>query len=114
MTARSRGTTSSLDGARLTSVCTGLALAALAAPLLTEADDSRTTALVIEFGALVVAAVVARATSILVVRRGLAPLGVVFVAAAAVLLAATPRGVITVVIAAVLGAGGGIALPARE
>jgi len=71
-------------------------------------------AVAVTFLALFVALVAGRAGAVLVRRPALAPVGVVVAGIGCVLLAVTPKGVITLPIAAVLGAGVGIASPAFD
>src|SRR5205823_7509711 len=110
MRAPSRTSTSS---PALRAVATGHGIAVLGAVLFASGSEGA-GAVAVTFLALFVALVAGRAGAVLVRRPALAPVGVVVAGIGCVLLAVTPKGVITLPIAAVLGAGVGIASPAFD
>src|SRR5437762_1697332 len=101
MLTRRRSTASS----RVHSVIAGEAMAVLSAPLLARADEGTLAAVAVTVVALAVAVLAARATAVLVPRPRLAWLGAIAAAVALALIGVTPRGVITIAISVVLGAG---------
>jgi peptidoglycan/xylan/chitin deacetylase (PgdA/CDA1 family) len=89
----------------------GAALASVAAPFAGWGTESTTAALITSVAATSIGGTLAIAVARLVPRPRLAWLGAPLVAAAALLIAVTPRGVITLSIAALAGVGAGLATP---
>jgi peptidoglycan/xylan/chitin deacetylase (PgdA/CDA1 family) len=89
----------------------GAALAAVVAPVAGWGTDGTASALITSVAAISIGVTLAIVVARLVPRPRLAWLGVLLVAAAALLIAVTPRGVITVSIAALAGFGAGLVTP---
>jgi peptidoglycan/xylan/chitin deacetylase (PgdA/CDA1 family) len=89
----------------------GAGLAAAFVPIAGWGTEDRTAALITSVAAISVGLTLAILTSTLVARPRLAWLGPLLVAASALLVAVTPRGVITIGIAAVAGVGAGLVVP---
>jgi peptidoglycan/xylan/chitin deacetylase (PgdA/CDA1 family) len=103
----------SASSTRLPALAAGHGVAVCGAVLLAaESESSTVVAIALSIASVAVALLTARAGAALVRRVAMVPVGVVSAVIACLLLAVTPRGVITVLIAAVLGAGVGVTLPA--
>src|SRR5205085_7107574 len=85
----------------------GAALAPVALPAAGWGTDGTAAALITSVAATSIAVTLATAVLRLVPRPRLAPLGALLVAASALLIAVTPRGIITVSITALAGVGSG-------
>ncbi|MEO7556512.1 MAG: polysaccharide deacetylase family protein [Acidimicrobiales bacterium] len=96
------------------SLARGHAIAALGTVAWTNADDARATAAVVTIAALVAAAAMAHLADAPLARARRAVFGGALAASGLALIGVTPRGVITILEAAVLGCGVGLATPARE
>src|SRR4051812_3419576 len=89
----------------------GAALASVAMPVAGWGTENTTTALITLVAAISIGVTLAIAVARLVARPRLAALGILVVAADALLVAVTPRGVITISITALAGVGVGLVLP---
>ena len=89
----------------------GAAMAAAAMPAAGWGTEGRTAALITSVAAIGIAATLAILVARHVPRPGLAWLGALLVASAALLVAVTPRGVITLTFAALAGVGTGLVTP---
>jgi peptidoglycan-N-acetylglucosamine deacetylase len=89
----------------------GAALASVLVPVAGWGTDGMTTALITSVAAISIGVTLAIAVARLVPRPRLAWLGALLVGAAALLVAVTPRGIITLSIAALAGIGAGLATP---
>jgi peptidoglycan/xylan/chitin deacetylase (PgdA/CDA1 family) len=89
----------------------GAAMAAVAMPAAGWGTEGRTAALITSVAAIGIAATLAILVARHVPRPGLAWLGALLVASAALLVAVTPRGVITLTFAALAGVGSGLVTP---
>jgi peptidoglycan/xylan/chitin deacetylase (PgdA/CDA1 family) len=94
-----------------TRVASGAAIVAAALPAASWGTEGRSGALIKSVAAIGITVTVAIAVTRLVPRPRLAWLGALIVAATALLVAVTPRGVITIVIGALAGAGIGLVTP---
>jgi peptidoglycan/xylan/chitin deacetylase (PgdA/CDA1 family) len=92
-------------------VASGAAIVAAALPAASWGTEGRSGALITSVAAIGISVTVAIAIARLVPRPRLAWLGALVVAAAALLVAVTPRGVITIVIGALAGVGIGLIVP---
>ncbi|MEY2588589.1 MAG: peptidoglycan-N-acetylglucosamine deacetylase [Acidimicrobiaceae bacterium] len=95
----------------LRSVAIGHGLALLGLAILADGPERAWVAVATTVAAVALAAIAARGVIRQVPRPRLAPLGLLLFAVAAVLVAVTPRGVLTVFVALVGGAGAGLLLP---
>jgi len=89
----------------------GAALASVAAPVAGWGTDGTVSALITSVAAISIGVTLAIVVARLVPRPRLAWLGALLVAAAALLVAVTPRGIITLSIAALAGVGAGLVTP---